>query len=206
MAIRNEEGSTERDSARQELREIESEMKNLKREVEVRDIAMEAFGQRIAAEIAILREKVEGKVGEMRGNLRELGEEIEREVQTKETKWRNFATQITGSELPSDSQISDLSATFHTQQGQIHALQSSRELLESEFQASFQSITSLIDSSLDAANQPMSLLCREVEVLEKRTEKELERLETAWETRSREIDDLAERLMKQCYDQANELG
>lgn len=194
-----------RESARRDLREIEGEMKKLKREVEVRDIAIQAFGQRITAEIAILREKVQGKVDNLRGNLRELGEEVEREAEAKERKWQDFASQVKGSELPSDSQIADLNAVFHTQQSQILSLQSSREQLESEFRVGFQSLTSLIDSSLDAAQKPMSQLCRELEVLENCTEKELERLETVWETRSREIDELAKRLLTQYYDLTNEL-
>lgn len=205
MTIRNEDASPDRDSAMRELRQIDSEMRKLKVEVEAREIAVEAFGERIEGEIEVLKGKVEGRVEEMKEKIRKLQEDLEQECKEKEASWYALAIQITGTEVPSDSQVANLEATFSTQQDQIRTLQSVREQLQAEFQSNCQSIISLIDASLDAAKEPMSKVCSQLSALEGRTEKELERLETAWEARSREIDGLAENLMRQYYEESSEL-
>lgn len=205
MTIRNEDASLDRDSAMRELRQIDGEMRKLKVEVEAREIAVEAFGERIEAEIQVLKGKVEGRVEELKGKIRRLGEGLELDCKGKEARWYALAVQITGTEVPSDTQVADLEATFSTQQDQIRSLQSAREQLQAEFQSNYQSIISLIDASLDAAQEPMSKVCSQLDVLERRSEEELERLEMTWEARSKEIDGLAEKLMKQYYEERSEL-
>ena len=205
MTIRHEDASPDRDSAMRELRQIDSEMRQLKVEVEAREIAVEAFGERIEGEIDVLKGKVEGRIEEMKVRMRKLEEELEREYKEKEASWYALAIQITGTEVPSDSQVANLEATYSTQQEQIRSLQSTREQLQAEFQSDSQSIISLIDASLDAAKEPMSKVCSQMSALEGRTNEELERLEMAWEARSKEIDGLAENLMRQYYEESNEL-